>query len=460
MKAVFFGIFLVLVLMTVGALVTIPDRDSGGRRTLVWVTDANPARENQIRLFEQFAPALTATVDSGNLDTSKVIVQSSAGVGPDLIDCYSSSQTDAYVRTGIIWDLTEIAAEFGFGPDLCWPGARSIMFWEGRQYTFPTNCGCMALFYNKDIFDKAGIPYPNSDWTWQEFVETAAALTKKKESGRGYERFALRQYWWMEAVWQAGGSFYSADGTRCTLDTPEAKEALRFWNDLSRRWNICPDAVQMAGLAGDSVSYGGGDSGLFLAGRFAMHYGGRWNQIAWRRANAERARNGQAPFRYGVVGLPRHRRRASRFVARATAINQHGKRRDDALQFLRFLASEPYCRDINMSADGVSAVRRYAQTVDQVWNPEYPAEKECDAEWLKLMEYAVGMETSPFVIPDEANRIANEAISALQAGQLDPETAADDMAARINAKILDNVQRFDHLRREYEKRTGRIVSAR
>ena len=457
MKAVFVIGFAVLVAMTVGALVTIPPRDTGGRHTLVWVTDANPARKSQIALFEAFAPGLTAVVDSGNLDTSKVIVQSSGGVGPDVMDCYSAYQTDTYVRTGIAWDITERAKELGITAEICWPGARNIMTWGGRQYTFPTNCGVMGLFFNKDIFDAEGLAYPTSDWTWEEFVALARRLTKKKAEGRGYERFALSDYWYMGAVWQAGGAMYSEDGTRCVLDSAEAKEGWHFWDDLSSKWDIMPDAVELSGLAGESVSYGGGQPGLFLAGRYVLYEGGRWNQIAWRQANEERAEAGDAPFRYGVVGMPHKRRRASRFVARATAINSMGDRREEALRFLAFLASEPYCHDINVTADGVSAVMKHSQTVEQITNPAYPEERECDEVWLELMPFGVGMEVSPFIIPDDASRIMSEYTSAITQGQLEVDEAVDRMTKAINDKILKNVREFEHLRVEYERRTGRTV---
>ena len=457
MKYVFAGILVVLIVMTAGALLTIPPRDTGGRRTLVWVTDANPARKSQIALFEKYAPELTAVVDSGNLDTSKVIVQSSGGVGPDVMDCYSCYQTDTYVRTGIAWDITERANELGITPDICWPGARNIMTWQGRQYTFPTNCGVMALFFNKDIFDELEMDYPASDWTWEEFVEVARKLTRRRADARGYERFALNDYWWMDAVWQAGGAFYSEDGTRCVLDSPEARQGWRFWNDLRAKWDIMPDAVELSGLAGESVQYGGGQPGLFLSGRYVFYLGGRWNQIAWRQANAERAQAGLAPFRYGVVGMPRKQRRASRFVARATAINRLGDRREDALKFLQFLAGEPYCRDINVTADGISAVVQYSRTVDQVTNPAYPDERECDEVWIKLMPTGIAMETSPFIIPDDASRIVSEYTSAITQGQLDVDEAVQRMTRAVNDKIAKNVRTFEHLREEYERRTGRNV---
>lgn len=457
MKYVFAVSLLILVVMSIGAVLTIPPRDTGQRKTLVWVTDANPARKSQIALFEEFAPELTAVVDSGNLNPSKVIVQSSGGVGPDMMDCYSCYQTDTYVRTGIAWDITKRAEELGITPDICWPGARNIMTWGGRQYTFPTNCGVIGLFFNKDIFDELGMDYPTSEWTWEEFIEVARKLTKKRIDGRAYERFALQGYPSMAAVWQAGGSFYSKDGTRCTLDSAQAREGWHFWNDLRVKWDIVPDAVEASGMVGESVSYGGGQPGLFLAGRYVFYPGGRWYQITWRRANEERTRAGLGPFRYGVVGMPRKRRQASRFVARATAINRMGDRREDALRFLEFLASEPYCHDINVTADGISAVMKYSQTVDQVTNPEYPNERECDEVWIDLMPSGIAMETSPFIIPDDASRIVSEYTSAIMQGQLDVDQAVDRMTKAVNDKIAKNVRTFEHLREEYERRTRRKV---
>ncbi len=451
MRTGFIVILLALIAMSIGAVMTIPPRDTGGRKTLVWVTDANPARKSQIALFEQFDPALTAVVDAGNLTTSKVIVQSSGGHGPDVVDCYGANQTDTYARTGIAWDITDRAEQLGISPDQVWPGLRNLMKWNGRQYAFPTNCGPMGYFYNKDIFDELGLSYPTADWTWQEFLDLAKTIQQRRKESRRW--FVLNHYWYMDAIWQAGGSFYSKDGSRCTLNSPQAKQAWRFWNDLREKWNIVPDAVELEGMASASQSYGGGHPGMFLAGRFVFFRSGRWAQITWRQANEERAKHGQAPFRYGVAPLPHLRVKASRLAARATAINQHGPRRELGLRFLEFLASEPYCNDINMTADGVSAVMNYAQSVEQITNPDYPDERECDEVWLRELPYGRGFETSPFIIPADADRIVEQYKSAITLGSMTPEAAADVMAAEINAKIMENVRQFRHLREQYESLT-------
>ncbi len=54
----------------------------------------------------------------------------------------------------------------------------------GKLYFFPTNWNNVVVFYNKDLFDAAGIPYPKKSWTWSEFLDAAQKLTKRDASGQ------------------------------------------------------------------------------------------------------------------------------------------------------------------------------------------------------------------------------------------------------------------------------------
>ncbi|MCA5011083.1 extracellular solute-binding protein, partial [Clostridioides difficile] len=82
-----------------------------------------------------------------------------------------------------------------------------IYNWEGtKQYAVPKDIDTIALWYNKTMFDEAGIPYPDKDWTWDDYAEAAKKLTKADGSQYG---FALRptndQAGWNNIVYDMGG---------------------------------------------------------------------------------------------------------------------------------------------------------------------------------------------------------------------------------------------------------------
>ena len=134
MKQLFLAMFLVLAILSVVAQVTKPSREFAGRTRIIWTTDDNPARQAQIDIFDQQFPHLKLTIDPANNDMSKIIVQTMAGIGPDVIDCYNRMQLHTYYQAGILEDITDWAKEAGTTPDICWESARENMMIDWRQY--------------------------------------------------------------------------------------------------------------------------------------------------------------------------------------------------------------------------------------------------------------------------------------------------------------------------------------
>ena len=92
MKLLFAGTFVALVLLSMAAWRMQPEALAKGKTPLVWVSDDNPARRDQIALFNRLYPRYQLRLDPGNSGMEKVIVQSLGGVGPDLFDCYDGFQ--------------------------------------------------------------------------------------------------------------------------------------------------------------------------------------------------------------------------------------------------------------------------------------------------------------------------------------------------------------------------------
>ena len=79
---------------------------------LVWTTDPNPARTEQVKQFNQLNPDCQLSIDPDSGDAMKIMVQCSANMGPDLIDhIYYDSNLHTYVEAGILLDLTDIGEE-------------------------------------------------------------------------------------------------------------------------------------------------------------------------------------------------------------------------------------------------------------------------------------------------------------------------------------------------------------
>ncbi len=108
--------------------------------------------------------------------------------------------------------------------------------YNGTLYCPPKDFSIMALQYNKDMFDAAGLEYPTPDWTWEDLRAAAEKLTGTDAEGRtvlglvtppNFER-------WLPFLYQAGGSVLNEDWTEVTLDSDEAREALEFYVGMVR----------------------------------------------------------------------------------------------------------------------------------------------------------------------------------------------------------------------------------
>jgi ABC-type glycerol-3-phosphate transport system substrate-binding protein len=142
---------------------------------------------------------------------------------------------------------------------------------DGQQYVLPYSWNNMVIYYNTARFEEAGLEPPAADWTREQFLETATALTEDADSDGTPERYGF--------AWDNGGLFTSAvpwvyanGGDLLTEDmcapqvtSPEVTEALQFMHDLVYTHKVAPAPTGY----GDIYN-------LFQNGDVAMFGAGRW----------------------------------------------------------------------------------------------------------------------------------------------------------------------------------------
>lgn len=145
----------------------------------------------------------------------------------------------------------------------------------------------MILYYNKDLFDAAGLDYPPSQvenaWSWDEFVDVAKQLTIDRSgndaTSADFNSDDVAQYgvdfqrWWggwMTAIYQGGNDFANEDGTALTINEPDAVDALQKYQDLIFSDNVAPPASVLSSSSSDA---------LFSAGQLAMMINGHWKVL-------------------------------------------------------------------------------------------------------------------------------------------------------------------------------------
>ncbi|HTQ09725.1 MAG TPA: extracellular solute-binding protein, partial [Fimbriimonadaceae bacterium] len=184
MRTTFALLFLGLGLLSALAWLAQPPAGKPGKVTIVRLSDSNNLRVAQDDLFVELNPKFDLQLDPNASGVETVIVQSMAGVGPDLFDCFDPSQLSAYVRSGIAWDITDELAKHGI--DIrkdCFEGILKTTIYDGRVYGVPTNIAADGIWFHKDLFRENGIPVHKGPWKWSEFLPIAEKLTVRDRSG-------------------------------------------------------------------------------------------------------------------------------------------------------------------------------------------------------------------------------------------------------------------------------------
>jgi len=141
----------------------------------------------------------------------------SAGTPPDVM-YMGSDYFPGYVIKGTLLDLTPFIKNDPdtnlppFNIDDYFPEVVKPFIYKGRYYGIPKDFTTLALYYNKDIFDKMGIKYPKEGWTWKDFKETAIKLTQDFNGDGLIDQFGfVLELWlgyWISWIRQNGGKVY------------------------------------------------------------------------------------------------------------------------------------------------------------------------------------------------------------------------------------------------------------
>jgi multiple sugar transport system substrate-binding protein len=200
----------------------------------------------------------------------------------------------------------------------------------GRQYALPSSFSNVVLYYNKDLFDKAGVAYPTSDWTWADEKAAAEKLTDQSAGVWGdYQPISYNEYY--KAVAQAGGDFLAADGQSAAFNTEAGVAAAQWLTEKSG--TVMPTAEQGAGTPDF-------DSKLFADGKLAM-----WHTGIWMFGSLS-----EAAFGWDIAVEPGDQQHASAMFSNAVAIAANSQNQEAAAKWAAFLTSSDTMVDVRLQA--------------------------------------------------------------------------------------------------------------
>jgi multiple sugar transport system substrate-binding protein len=239
------------------------------------------------------------------------------GTAPDTFELNYENFV-SYSSAGSLLDLSsQASADSSFKPSVYYPRAYSVFNQSGKQYGLPESFSDVLLFYNKDLFDAAGVSYPTTDWTWTDELAAAQKLTDKSKGIWG-DFQPIQFFEFYKVLAQNGGKFFSADKKHSTFNDQAGVDAATWL--VSKVGKVMPTDAQLGGQ---------NDEALFKSGKLAIWHAGIWEFAAMK----------SVPFKWDIQLEPGKVTKAHHFFANAVVASSKTSHSAEAWQWLRFLTS-------------------------------------------------------------------------------------------------------------------------
>jgi multiple sugar transport system substrate-binding protein len=274
----------------------------------------------------------------------KFLASVAAGTPPDTAfvgsDVYST-----YARDGLLLDISNYIRSdplIGAKDYFIEPQETDRCTYNGKWYGTGSCWVAPHFYYNADTMDKFGVEYPSNDpeqaWDWDTFMANVLKMTVdrdgKNASESGFDKENIQTYgvawptWWIpmhSAVISNGGSWTSKETGLCTLDTPEAMEAMQRIYDLSVKYSVAPSDENTQQLGMSTVQ-------MLENGRLAMAVDGSW-ALSWMY---------KMEGRLGTGVLPKMSQPGTDMQAHFHSAMTGSKNPEQAWQWVRFLTTPFY----------------------------------------------------------------------------------------------------------------------
>ncbi|HOU15618.1 MAG TPA: extracellular solute-binding protein [Anaerolineae bacterium] len=272
-------------------------------------------------------------------------------------------------------DLTALmAADDTLDVEDFYPVALEAYRHQGKQWGLPGTVDATLLFYNRDLFDAAGVPYPQAGWTWEDLLAAAQKLSHGEPPQRQWGLVTLNVGWYtlpLLLAAQRGGALVDnpAAPTTPTLDDPRLVEAARWFQALAYRDEVlAPSALDMSGFTDGEALYCNHQAAMWIANDSAV----------WVHLNCN--------VNLGIAPVPVEGRPATFYTFYGHAIPKSSAHPEAAWDWLSFATRQPYFWT------GIPARRSLLQQVTLDKYAQYPeaqtALRQAYAETMSAYAYA------------------------------------------------------------------------
>ena len=246
----------------------------------------------------------------------KIHLLFASNTAPDVI-FMNNLNLPIYANAGVLEDLSD----YGIEKADFYTKAVEAMSYRGKFYAVPRDVSNLVVFYNKEIFDKKGVAYPDENMTFETFLDKAVKLTSRPDVfGISFEEEPL---FYLPYLMSEGGGILSDDLSENIINNEKSQQGLKFYADLRNKYHAAPMKSESASAT---------MAQMFLQGRLAMHVSGRWLVPKYRE---------EAKFDWDIAPFPKGK--AGSIVpldASGWAVAKSSKHKPEAILLIRYLSSK------------------------------------------------------------------------------------------------------------------------
>ncbi len=380
--------------------------------TLTWGFWGDPwevaINERVIQVFEADHPNIHVETFHRPYDTFAKELRTKFEAGEPVPDVIFWSEAPVDIPNGYFMDLAPRMQAENYSLEDFFPGLL-VHFKVGQGiYGLPRDSDTKVIFYNKRLFNQAGVPYPKSNWTWDDLRTTSLAL---KEAQVAPYSFAYEvNSWWMIWMWQSKVQIFDDPlfPTRTDLGSPAAAQAVQFFADLTNVDQVTPPYEMM--LNSEVIAT------LFKEGKLAMAFGNHALIPAFAEVK---------DLEWDVIGLPQHEQRANVAAGAGYVIAAKTTQPEAAWTFLKFLSS--FKGQAIFAEAGVAVPARRTVAQSEVFMQQPPPHNA----QVFLDEVEIGQSTPAFPGSNNIIEQVNTALVPVWQGQKDAASALKEVLPQV-----------------------------
>jgi len=288
--------------------------------------DANQlvARREIVKDFESENPHITIKLQPTTGGRTSTVYQTwiVGRVAPDVMEM-AGDWSRPFAAKGCLFDLNSLLEKEKELIDDYPQATLTALQYKGKQYALPMRMFPTVLYFNKYLFDEAGLDYPDENWTWNDFLKAARKLTKGKGSNKQFGCLGSDDPWfWIIAF---GGKFANKERDKCLINNRESIDSIKFYKDLIHKYRVSPSPTKLQA--------GVGMGEMFMTGRGAMFFGSNYRLKQFRNIKQ---------FRWGVTLVPKVEKTGKRYSINCVdgdSISVQSKHKKEAWEFVKYLSA-------------------------------------------------------------------------------------------------------------------------